>query len=157
MNPIGIGQCPSSPKPQAVCRAGWRGERNRGAVRMTATGSVTPWMACGSRPVERIPEPGAFPTVGINQRPGVKGAGPFAPLPPPPTAGWQIPSAGGAEPAKSELTKSELTKSEPATSGRRIGRLADQPGSAVWPAAPAPELARPHCIFRDLQPQLAVA
>ena len=77
-------------KLEAVCRAGWRGERRRCAVRMTATGSVTPWMACGSRPVERAPEPGAFPAVGINQRPGVKGAGPFAPLPPPPTAGWQI-------------------------------------------------------------------
>jgi len=34
-----------NPKLKAVCRAGWRGERNRGAVRMTATGSVTPWMA----------------------------------------------------------------------------------------------------------------
>ena len=60
---------------------------------MTAKGSVTPWMACGSRPVERAPEPGVFPTVGINRRPGVKGAGPFAPLPPPPTAGWQITQA----------------------------------------------------------------
>ncbi len=37
---------------------------------MTATGSVTLWMACGDRPVERAPEPGAFPTVGINQRLG---------------------------------------------------------------------------------------
>ena len=41
------------------------GKRNRGAVRMTATGSVTPGMACGDRPVERIPEPGACPTAGI--------------------------------------------------------------------------------------------
>jgi hypothetical protein len=47
-------------------------------------------MACGSRPVEGSPQRGVFPTVGIRQRPGVKGAGPFAPLPPPPTAGWQI-------------------------------------------------------------------
>ena len=68
------------PKLEAVCRAGWRGERNRGAVRMTATGSVTPGMACGSRPVERAPEPGFFPTVGINRRPGIaKGEG-FSPL-----------------------------------------------------------------------------
>ena len=52
------------PKLEAVCRAGWRGERRRGAVRRTATGSVTPGMACGDRPVKRIPEPGAFPTVG---------------------------------------------------------------------------------------------
>ena len=53
------------PKLEAVCRAGWRGVRSRGAVRMTAKGSVTPGMACGDRPVERAPEPGAFPTVGI--------------------------------------------------------------------------------------------
>jgi hypothetical protein len=120
INPIGIGQCPSSPKLEAVCRAGWRGERRRGAVRMTARGSVTPGMACGSRPVERIPEPGVFPTVGINQRPGVKGAGPYAPLPPPPTAGWQIAMAdqGGTG---------------------QVGT--DQVGtgqSAVWPAGQAP-------------------
>ncbi len=36
---------------------------------MTAKGSVTPWMACGSRPVKRIPERGAFPTVGIDPGP----------------------------------------------------------------------------------------
>ena len=65
---------------------------------MTAKGSVTPWMACGSRPVKGSPERGAVPTVGIHQRPGVKGVGPFAPLPPPPTAGWQIATADGAEP-----------------------------------------------------------
>ena len=52
---------------------------------MTAKGSVTPGMACGSRPVEDDPEPGAFPAVGIHQRPGVKGAWPYAPLPPPPS------------------------------------------------------------------------
>ena len=53
-----------TPKLEAVCRAGWRGERRRGAVRRTATGSVTPGMACGDRPVKRIPEPGACPTAG---------------------------------------------------------------------------------------------
>jgi hypothetical protein len=31
------------------------GERSRCAVRMTAKGSVTPGMACGSRPVKRLP------------------------------------------------------------------------------------------------------
>ena len=73
------------PKLEAVCRAGrWDG-CNRCAVRMTAKGSVTPWMACGSRPVKDIPQPGAFPTVGIHLRPGVKGAWPYAPLPPPPS------------------------------------------------------------------------
>jgi hypothetical protein len=92
-------------KVQAVCRAAGRGERRRCAVRMTAKGSVTPWMACGSRPVKRIPERGAFPTVGIHQRPGVKGAGPFAPLPPPPTAGWQIAIAdqGGTGSSQSQI------------------------------------------------------
>ncbi len=68
-----------TPKPEAVCRAGRRGGCSRCAVRMTARGSVTPGMACGSRPVERIPELGALPTVGINQRPGVKGEA-FSPL-----------------------------------------------------------------------------
>ena len=82
----------------AVCRAAGWGDWSRCAVRMTAKGSVTPWMACGSRPVKGSPERGAFPTVGIHQWPGVKGAGPFAPLPPPPTAGWQIAAADGAEP-----------------------------------------------------------
>ncbi len=47
------------------------GERSRSAVRMTAKGSVTPWMACGFRPVERIPQLGAFPTVGMNPGPGL--------------------------------------------------------------------------------------
>ena len=71
------------PKLEAVCRAGWRGERNRCAVRMTARGSVTPGMACGSRPVERIPELGAFPTVGIRQGPGLPRGRPFPPWPAP--------------------------------------------------------------------------
>jgi hypothetical protein len=51
---------------------------------MTGRGSVTPGMACGSRPVKGSPQLGAFPAVGIRQRPGVKGAWPYAPLPPPP-------------------------------------------------------------------------
>ncbi len=49
---------------------------------MTGRGSVTPGMACGSRPVESSPPRGAFPTVGINPRPGVKGAKGPAPLTP---------------------------------------------------------------------------
>ena len=131
----------SSPKLEAVCRAGWRGERRRGAVRMTATGSVTPWMACGDRPVERAPEPGAFPTVGIPPAAGLLRTAASVLNPPPPTAGWQIAPADRAEPAKSELTKSE-----PATSGRRIGRLADQPGSAVWPP-PRPQNLQGHIAY----------
>jgi len=94
------------------------GERSRCAVRMTAKGSVTPWMACGSRPVERIPELGAFPTVGINQRPGVKGAGPFAPLPPPPTTGGQIAIADRAEPDKPEFRFQSATSRRGAASIR---------------------------------------
>ena len=105
---------PSS-KLQVVCRAGWRGERRRGAVRRTATGSVTPGMACGDRPVKRIPEPGACPTAGIHQWPGVKGAGPFAPLPPPPTAGWQIAQAdqGGTGQAKISNHRSRPEQTHP--------------------------------------------
>jgi hypothetical protein len=81
---------PVKPKPEAVCRAeGW-GEWSRCAVRMTVKGSVTPWMACGSRPVEGSPALGSFPDSRHTPRPGVKGAGPFAPLPTPPTGGWQI-------------------------------------------------------------------
>jgi hypothetical protein len=47
---------------------------------MTGRGSVTPGMACGSRPVESGPERGAFPTVGINQRPGIAKGEAFSPL-----------------------------------------------------------------------------
>ncbi len=73
----------SSPKLKAVCRAEGRGERRRCAVRMTAKGSVTPGMACGSRPVERIPELGAFPTVGIRPGPGLPRGRLFPPWPAP--------------------------------------------------------------------------
>jgi hypothetical protein len=38
---------------------------------MTAKGSVTPGMACGSRPVEDDPEHGAFPAVGTRSGPGL--------------------------------------------------------------------------------------
>jgi len=62
-------------KVQAVCRAEGRDECNRCAVRMTAQGSVTPGMACGSRPVKRIPERGTLPTVGIRQGQGSRGLG----------------------------------------------------------------------------------
>ena len=118
-----------SPKLQAVCRAGWRGERNRCAVRMTARGSVTPWMACGDRPVERIPEPGAFPTVGINPAAGLLRTAASVLNPPLPTAGWQIAPADRAEPAKSEPVKSE-----PFTSDRPIrNRPPRAAGSAGWP------------------------
>jgi hypothetical protein len=55
-----------TPKLEVVCRAeGW-GDWSRCAVRMTAKGSVTPWMACGSRPVEIHPPLG--PAVGLRQR-----------------------------------------------------------------------------------------
>jgi hypothetical protein len=68
---------------KAVCRAVGRDEHSRYAVRMTAQGSVTPGMACGSRPVKRIPEHGAFPTVGINPGPGLPRGRPFPPWPAP--------------------------------------------------------------------------
>jgi hypothetical protein len=60
-----------SPKSAAVCRAEWRVERSRCTVRMTVRGSVTPGMACGSRPVKGNPQLGAFPAVGIRQGPGL--------------------------------------------------------------------------------------
>ncbi|GAB3215172.1 hypothetical protein GCM10027295_08140 [Pseudaeromonas pectinilytica] len=37
-------------------------------------------MACGSRPVKDIPQPGAFPTVGIRQGPGIAKGEAFSPL-----------------------------------------------------------------------------
>ena len=40
-------------------------------------------MACGSRPVERIPELGAFPTAGTPPRPGIVKGRVIAPLPAP--------------------------------------------------------------------------
>jgi len=70
------------PKIQAVCRAEWRGDRSWCAVRMTAKGSVTPWMACGSRPVKRLPQRGAFPTVGTRQGQGSRGQGLLPPCRP---------------------------------------------------------------------------
>ena len=59
--------------------------------------------------------------------------------------------SGEIDDAKSELTNSKLAslkpaKSEPATSGRRIGRLADQPGSAVWPP-PRPQNLQGHIAY----------
>jgi hypothetical protein len=69
------------PNLKAVCRAVWRGERRRCAVRMTAKGSATPWMACGSRPVKRLPQRGAFPAVGIRQGQGLPRGWPFPPWP----------------------------------------------------------------------------
>ena len=51
-------------------------------------------MACGSRPVEDIPQPGAFPTAGINLRPGIAKGEAFSPLARPrQAAGWQIAQA----------------------------------------------------------------
>ena len=83
-------------------------------------------MACGSRPVKRIPERGAFPTVGIHQRPGVKGAGPFAPLPPPPTAGWQIAIADqggtGSSQSQIQIPKFRSAIPQPPLVGPRGGR-----------------------------------
>jgi hypothetical protein len=82
---------PVMPKLEAVCRAGRRGGRSRCAVRMTARGSVTPGMACGSRPVEATPQLGAFPTAGIRQGPGIAKGEAFSPLARPrQAAGWQI-------------------------------------------------------------------
>ena len=60
---------------------------------MTAKGSVTPWMACGSRPVKDDPEHGAFPAVGIHQGQGLRGHGLMPPYRPRQAAGWQIPQA----------------------------------------------------------------
>jgi hypothetical protein len=105
---------------------------------MTAKGSVTPGMACGSRPVKRTPESGAFPTVGIRQRPGVKGAGPFAPLPPPPTAGWQIAQAdqGGTGQVGTGSIKS-INKTEfdnPSTSSRRTAGVDGRAGLPSYTA-----------------------
>ena len=67
--------------PAAVCWAGWRGNCSRCAVRMTAKGSVTPGMACGSRPVKDDPQPGAVPAVGIHPGPGLPRGRPFPPWP----------------------------------------------------------------------------
>jgi hypothetical protein len=53
---------------------------------MTGRGSVTPGMACGSRPVKSGPERGAFPTVGINLGPGLPRGRPFPP--------WSAPANG---------------------------------------------------------------
>jgi len=72
-----------TPKFKAVCRAGRRGGWSRCAVRMTARGSFTPGMACGSRPVKDDPKPGAFPAVGIHLGPGLPRGRPFPPWPAP--------------------------------------------------------------------------
>jgi hypothetical protein len=72
-----------SPKSAAVCRAEWRVEWSRCTVRMTVRGSVTPGMACGSRPVEGNPQLGAFPAVGIRPGPGLPRGRPFPPWPAP--------------------------------------------------------------------------
>jgi len=47
------------------------------------------WLPAGGRQ----PDTRGFPDSRHTPRPGVKGAGPFAPLPTPPTGGWQIASA----------------------------------------------------------------
>ena len=114
---------------------------------MTVRGSVTPGMACRDRPVERSPQLGAFPAVGIPPRSrgqiGIwtgliipapiwregmdspsgceimddvtKGARPYAPLPPPPTAGWQIamPDQGGTGSNRTQIRnpKSKIQES----------------------------------------------
>ena len=92
---------------QAVCRAeGW-GEWSRCAVRMTAKGSVTPWMACGSRPVEGSPTLGAFPTVGIRQGQGLRGQGLLPPCRPRQRAVGKSPQPTGSEPDQSESSRFE--------------------------------------------------
>jgi hypothetical protein len=55
-------------------------------------------MACGSRPVEDDPEPGAFPAVGTRSGPGLSRGGLFPLDPPPLTAGRQDAIADQAEP-----------------------------------------------------------
>ena len=71
-------------KSAAVCRAEWRVEWSRCAVRMTVRGSVTPWMACGSRPVEGNPQLGDFPAVGIRPAAGLLKTAASVLNPPPP-------------------------------------------------------------------------
>ena len=91
-----------TPKLQAVCRAeGW-GDWSRCAVRMTAKGSVTPWMACGSRPVEGSPALGGFPDSRHKPGPGIAKGEAFSPL---------------ARPRQQQVGKSSLpTRAEPAQS-----------------------------------------
>jgi hypothetical protein len=74
---------------------------------MTGRGSVTPGMACGSRPVEGSPQLGAFPAVGIRQRPGIAKGEAFSPLARrrPPQVG-KIANVCKAEPDKRRLGKS---------------------------------------------------
>jgi hypothetical protein len=124
----------SSPKLEAVCRAGWRGERNRCAVRMTAKGSVTPWMACGSRPVERIPEPGAFPTVGIHPAAGLLRTAASVLNLPPPTAGWQIAMAdqGGTGSSRNRSIRNRPSRNRIKPEPYQVGTGPDVTDDKMW-------------------------
>ena len=112
---MGIGLMHRSPKPCSRLPGRVEGDCSRCAVRMTAKGSVTPGMACGSRPVERTPELGAFPTVGLRPAAGLLRTAASVLNPPPPTAGWPIAPADGAEPdqAESRLESRVLSRNIP--------------------------------------------
>ena len=97
-----------TPKIQAVCRAVWRGERSRCAVRMTAKGSVTPWMACGSRPVEGSPALGLSRQSAYAKARDCQGGGLFPLGPPPFAAGEQNTIVCKAEPDQSTASRASL-------------------------------------------------
>jgi len=84
---------------------------------MTAKGSVTPWMACGSRPVEATPQLGAFPTVGIRQGPGIAKGEAFSPLARPrQAAGWQITEADSGRNRTKQYQNSSMRRQKHASS-----------------------------------------
>jgi len=73
------------------------------------------------------PQLGAFPAVGIHQRPGVKGAWPYAPCRPRPTAGWQIAEADqGRNGHYRSRTEAEPDKQMTAISADRQSVVADK-------------------------------
>ena len=67
---------------------------------MTGRGSVTPGMACGSRPVEAARSSGPSRQSAKTRARDCQGGGLFPLGPPPFTAGGQIASVGKAEPDK---------------------------------------------------------
>jgi hypothetical protein len=94
---------------------------------MTGRGSVTPRMACGSRPVEGSPQLGAFPAVGIRQGPGSRGHGLMPPCRPRPTAGWQIAEADqGRNGHYRSRTEAEPDKPMAAISANRQSVITDK-------------------------------
>ena len=87
-----------------------------------ARGSATPGMACGDRPVESAPSLGDFPAAGIPPRSGVKGAGPYAPLPPPPSGRLayhpSLPRAGRPKRHPSRQSAAQLAEAQPQVANR---------------------------------------